>query len=109
MQSFSTRIKEKFMTNTAWKVSREAVAAVAAWTIFSVCSWEVEAAEVLLKSRGKELSHKLNRSMSAWQMCTTERQLQSMLIDKESVVLAMVLEELMQPPFKPVQPVKVRE
>ena len=99
------------MIQEEWKVLKEVVLVVqVAWTTSLACLWE-EAVEVavLLKRERLELSHKQSRSISAWQMSTMERQLKSKLIVKESVELAMDLEELMLLLSKLVPPVREEE
>jgi len=99
------------MIQEVWKALKEEVLVVqVAWTTSLACLWEEAVAEaVLLKRERLELSHKQSRSISAWQMSITERLLKSMLIVKESVALAMDLEELMLLPCKLVPPVKEEE
>ena len=98
------------MINMAWKVSKPVAEEVVAWTTSSACSWVVEAAaaEVLLNKEKLVLSHKQNKSTSAWQMSIMVRPLKSRLIDKESAVSAMVSEELTPQPSKLVQVARVK-
>jgi ribosomal protein L39E len=98
------------MIQEAWMALKEEVLVVqVAWTIFLACLWEEAVAAALLKRERLESSHKQNRSISAWQMSITEKLLKSKLIVKESVALAMDLEELMLLPCKLVPPVKEEE
>lgn len=46
MIPYTTRIREKFMTNMVWKVLKVVPELAEEWMIFSVCSWVEEVVEL---------------------------------------------------------------